>query len=141
MRQIRSAQHGDFVAIAKLSQHMGYPAVADDVSAARLKKIILAPDHKLWVCTHKQQIAGWAHAFVALRAGSASFIELAGLIIDPGYRRLGLGKALIHEAHTWASTLNRVLRVRCNTNRLDAHSFYQSLGFKQTKSQYIFERS
>jgi GNAT superfamily N-acetyltransferase len=61
-------------------------------------------------------------------------------VVDENFRRLGIGAMLINVAKAWAKEKNLpLLRLRCNTIRLEAHVFYAMLGFTEKKQQKVFE--
>ena len=61
--------------------------------------------------------------------------------MDAGARRLGVGKALVLAAEEWAHGHGCVtMRVRSNMKRVEAKPFYERLGYRVVKSQYVFEK-
>lgn len=134
------------------------PAVTADASAVEHLAKLLAPGsnlrsgatdyfrpllesdgHRVWVAETEDGIVGWLHAFIAWRVGVAPFIEIGGLVVSEGCRRIGVGSKLIAEVNAWARQKGLAVRVRCHSERDATHSFYKSQGFSLLKQQYVFE--
>jgi len=48
---------------------------------------------------------------------------------------------LIEEVELWARKIGaEVVSVRSNTKRAEAHSFYPAMGYKQIKTQAVYEK-
>jgi GNAT superfamily N-acetyltransferase len=59
--------------------------------------------------------------------------------VDEAHRGTGIGKALLKRAETWARDQgHRVLRIRSNVVRTEAHAFYESMGYGHTKTSNVF---
>lgn len=111
--------------------------------------MLSSSDHTIWVAedlqvqktltNHQNKVIGWIHAFHALRLASSNFIEIGGIAVSSEQQGKGAGRALVRTAYEWAESLNCYIRVRCNENRLEAHQFYQALGFTHDKNQKIFQ--
>jgi len=51
----------------------------------------------------------------------------------------GIGHALMREAERWTAEKGlSVLRLKTNVIRVDAHRFYENMGFERTKTQYTY---
>lgn len=94
----------------------------------------------MYVIADDETVIGWIHGFYSLRVESDAFVEIGGLVIDERYRRKGVGKMLVNEVIEWSRRMNiHKIRVRSNAIRTDAHTFYESIGFTETKEQKIFD--
>jgi len=50
------------------------------------------------------------------------------------------GQALVKSLRTWASSNGiQQIRVRCSTDRKEAHTFYEELGFALNKKQRVYD--
>ena len=138
---IRTARLEDAAQIAGLCGQLGYVATADSI---RERLILLLPEnrHRILVAEiNAKEIAGWMHALIVQLLESPPFVEIGGIVVDSGYRRLGIGKLLITDAEAWAleNGLDCV-RLRSNIIRLEAHEFYPAIGYTHTKTQKTYQK-
>lgn len=133
---IRTIEKQDNDAIVKLSHELGYQIQKNDVDF--LIQAILE-DKKQWayVAIKNNNIIGFIHAFYALRLTTQPFIEIAGLIVSEKERSQGVGQKLVEYIEE-NLVENMKVRIRCNSNRVDAHRFYNNLGYTQQKEQKVF---
>jgi GNAT superfamily N-acetyltransferase len=136
---IRRMQTDDAPFVNRLSVQLGY-ALAVDQTAEQIKSITAAADHIAFVASENDTIIGWIHAFKSLYIESLPFVEVGGLIVDEKYRGKGVGKALMEHVKDWCMQQGIFrIRLRSQTKRLDAHKFYQALGFEVIKEQKVFQ--
>ncbi|MBT7951943.1 MAG: GNAT family N-acetyltransferase [Gammaproteobacteria bacterium] len=136
---LRKAKIEDAHAIMLLSDSLDYLPGNDNEFASRLKILTDSDINEVWVFEQENKLVGWVHAFLANRVASTSFVEIGGLVVDPDFRNKGIGKSLIKQAKDWANANNKKLRVRTDSRREIAHSFYLSAGFTKMKNQDVFE--
>ena len=134
---IRAAKNADALPINEVSQHLGYSQLSDDEAYEKLEFLIKSSQNHVHIAEVDGRIVGWIHIFYASKLASESFYEIAGLVVAPEYRNEGVGRSLVDYV---LRHFNAKFRVRCNENRIDAHQFYESIGFKNNKIQYIFDR-
>ena len=68
-------------------------------------------------------------------------VEIAGLVVDEKYRKMGIGRRLLAVTEDWARTQDCTRLSLCsNVKREEAHKFYQALGYQRTKTQYTFTK-
>lgn len=139
MEEIRQAEIEDYKAISEVSEGLGYMAVSQIIAEQRVAAIIRSDHDYLCVYEINNRIIGWLHMFNAMRVASAPFAEIGGLVVSKEYRRKGIGKKLVEHAMERAREMGLKVRVRSNTSRDGAHHFYESLGFKKTRTQHIYE--
>lgn len=138
---IRILDEGDAEAVARLSTELGYPTDAGAV-ALRIRRILQHPDHTAFVAVEDDQPIGWLHLFVNYPIESAPCAEIAGLVVAETRRGNGIGGQLMDTAKQWArDRALESLRVRCQVRRHDAHRFYRTSGFTETKIQKMFTLS
>jgi len=133
---IRPAVTNDAAAINAVSKHLGYSELSD--AEEKLHQLVLSKTDEIYVAESSGRLVGWLHLFYARRLASDDFYEIGGLVVDPSYRKVGVGSALINYVE---NKHKGKLRVRCNESRLDAHKFYVACGFAETKVQLIFEKT
>lgn len=63
----------------------------------------------------------------------ATFSELVDVVIDPAYRKRGLGKFLVRTILRDP----RISKTVINLGTRDAHTFYESLGFKRVEKMKL----
>ena len=86
-------------------------------------------------------ITGWVSAEQRLLLQSGERVEIVGLIVDPAFRRQGIGRALVSAVEHWAISKDlSTITVRSNIARIYSHSFYEELGFRRTKTQHCYVR-
>jgi GNAT superfamily N-acetyltransferase len=90
------------------------------------------------VAERKREVIGSVCAIIDVRLAEGLYAEIVSLVVSEKHRGKNIGKSLIKEAEIWAKDYVNKIRVRANTVRISAHSFYESLGFKETKQQKIF---
>ncbi len=69
----------------------------------------------------------------------SAFVE--GLVVSPGERRRGVGRALMGVAEDWARDQGAlVMRLRSAATREDAHAFYRELRYRRGEPALGFEK-
>jgi len=138
MANIRSATLNDSIAINDLSFHLGYGVVDHEIAVKRLQHLLESTNDDVWVY-EKDKLLGWIHVFKAHRVASATFYEIGGLVVDPKYRGVGIGRKLVEFVAEQSKHQHMELRVRCNAMRKEAHLFYEKSGFTDAKTQKVFK--
>ena len=133
---IRAIKKEDCNAIVSLSDELGYkvtPEIVDFLITSILD------DDKQWafVAIKNNNIVGFVHAFYALRLTTPPFIEIAGLVVSAKERSQGIGQQLVKYVEQKLAGDMKV-RIRCNSERKDAHRFYFNLGYTKQKEQLVF---
>jgi GNAT superfamily N-acetyltransferase len=137
---IREITTKDSEVISSLSKQLGY-GLSSSETAKQVQEILDSNDNCAFVALHEEKIIGWIHAFKTVRVEAKTFIEIGGLVVDENYRGKGVGKSLVSKVRAWCAEQKITsLRVRCNSKRLEAHQFYLSLEFKESKEQKVFEQ-
>jgi len=138
--EIRLAQAQDALALAALSDELGYPSSPEAVSG-RLTALADPAQHAVYVAVRADRVLGWTHVCCVRCVESDAFAEIAGLVVTAAARREGIGRALVAACEAWARHQRlRRLRVRSRVEREDAHRFYAGLGFEPTKEQAVFDK-
>ena len=138
---IRQADAGDALELARLSAQLGYPAEVPDV-ARRLALLLDSPRSSVLVA---HAGAGRLHGFVGVERRttieSGERVEINGLVVDAQARRGGVGRALVAAAEAWARQAGvRDIVLRSNVVRSEAHAFYPRLGYALVKTQHAYTK-
>jgi GNAT superfamily N-acetyltransferase len=139
---IRLATLADAEDIARLTAQLGYEVAASSVEE-RLSRILAREDHQFVVAEgERRAVAGWLHAVVWEFVETGAFVVVAGLVVDRDHRRQGIGRVLMERAETWAGQKGcSIVRLWSSAARVEAHQFYQRLGYTHAKTQYAFIKS
>jgi len=128
----------DATAVNLLSHQLGYPLSLQQ-TLQNITAVLASKDHTAFVADHENKIVGWIGASLAIMIEVMPHCEINGLVIDESCRGKGIGKLLIDRVKQWAKEKeNNRLTLRCNVKRIDAHKFYEHLGFKEIKQQKNF---
>jgi len=140
--RIRPMTDRDAGEVALLSAQLGYPATAD-VVRERFRALSRDPDSSIFVAERDDgRLAGWIHVVAQRFLETDHHTEIAGLVVDTGARRSGVGRALIDAAEAWTRERGCVtVRVRSNMKRVEAKPFYERMGYRVVKTQYVFEKT
>lgn len=139
MITVRRAELEDSKGINGVSSALGYDTISTGVARKWLGALLASEEHRVWVCEVEGEIVAWLHALISYRLASAPFVEIAGLVVSTNHRRQGVGRNLVNQAVEWGVSQGLKVRVRCSSERQQAHQFYESLGFTDVKSQLVFD--
>jgi len=140
---IRRAQERDCAEITRLANQLGYPA-SEDVMRVRLQRLLNGPFDIVFVAEagDGEGLAGWIQGSLCQTLESDYRVEIAGLVVDDRFHRRGIGRNLVARVEGWAVERGAIQSsVRCRTTRPEAHMFYGSLGYIQSKTQVVFRKS
>ena len=136
--EVRHMNTNDAEAVNTLSQQLGYP-VSIQQTHQNINAVLNSNEHTAFVAVSKTKIVGWIGAAQAIMVEATPHCEINGLVIDQYYRGYGIGKLLVEKVKEWAKENgNDTLSLHCNIKRVEAHLFYEHLGFKEIKQQKNF---
>jgi GNAT superfamily N-acetyltransferase len=129
----------DAEAIASLMPDLGYEATPT-VVLARFQQLMKLPGERILIARLDEQIVGLCHAKAIWRLDSDGYGEIMTLVVRAGFQRQGIGRVLVQEASKWifATGFKRV-RLGSGVHRVDAHRFYEALGFIKNRPGCVFE--
>ena len=86
-----------------------------------------------------KKVIGFIHAQVYESVYSDTGLNILGLAVDPDFRSNGVGKKLIGYIEKYAMD-NGISFIRLNSadHRVEAHKFYENIGYKSDKLQKRF---
>lgn len=121
-----------------LMSELGYAHTEESIST-NIKEVQLRGG-EIFVADIDGKIGGCVCAILDARLAAGVWGEIVSLVVAQKYRDTGLGKGLVVHAETWLGLKVDKIRVRANALRLDAHEFYQSIGYQKTKTQKLFTK-
>src|SRR5689334_21559405 len=137
--KIRPMVEADAKIVAELTTELGYPnqieAIGSRICAIRETDLLLV------AADGSDKPVGFiqAHCVCIIEVGFR--VEILGLVVSSTARRKGVARALIGKVERWANEIGaEVVSVRSNTKRTEAHIFYPALGYKQIKTQAVYEK-
>jgi GNAT superfamily N-acetyltransferase len=137
--RVRPMVEADAAAVAALATELGYP---NEIEAIRGRiRPIGEADLLLVAADASDKPVGFiqAHRVGIIEVGFR--VEILGLVVSSTARRKGIARTLIREVELWAKKIGlEVVSVRSNTKRAEAHLFYPAMGYKQTKTQAVYEK-
>jgi GNAT superfamily N-acetyltransferase len=134
--EIRRAAVGDAAELARLLTHLGYPTTSD-VIEARFRVFDGAGETTL-VAAGADRLLGAVtlHVTPVLHRPSAVG-RITAMVIDPDVRGRGIGRALVAAAErVLAARGCTLVEVTSNKRRVDAHAFYERLGYDATSLRF-----
>ena len=131
----------DSAAVADLTSQLGYPAGEGDIRR-RYDFILDREDARLFVAHDADlTILGWIHVQATYLLEADPRAEIWGLVVAESARRSGVGRLLVDAAEDWAVKHGfSVIAVRSNLLRVEAHAFYERLGFEAVKNQKAYRK-
>ncbi len=138
---VRPVELRDVPVLTTLAATLGYPATEAQIRV-RLERVLADREHALFVAEDAAgRVVGWVHVFINKLLESDARAEIGGLVSDPTARRQGIGRALMQQAEQWAKGRGLpAVSLRTNIKRIDAHRFYESLGYTTAKTQFNYRK-
>ncbi|OHD25883.1 MAG: GNAT family N-acetyltransferase [Spirochaetes bacterium RBG_16_67_19] len=134
--KIRKLLPGDLEALARLHRQFWDEASSLDRMKARYEELASNPKYILLCATMDEVVVGSVMGIVCdeLYGECKPFLVMENLVVDAGFRRHGIGKALLSElekkAREWKCS--QILFIT-EADRKDAVSFYKSAGYNAQK--------
>jgi ribosomal protein S18 acetylase RimI-like enzyme len=118
--QIRSMHLDAAAQIAEISAQFGFPVTPGD-TRSRLQR--------------------WLASFHTQPLVDETTVNIAGLVVDEKSRRNRLDRALMRDAEAWAAYRSlKLVSLRSNIVRDQAHTFYEQLGYERVKTQHAYRK-
>ncbi len=138
--KIRLAALSDAAKIADLSCQLSHGASPREMSE-RLSVILKDPLQAVFVADVDGKVMGYVNVVAYYELLSGSQGRIWGLVVDESSRGLGLGRKLMEEAEKWAKAKGSPnMKVNSNVKRLEAHKFYEKIGYEKYKEQALFRK-
>jgi GNAT superfamily N-acetyltransferase len=138
---IRQMAPEDAAAVAILTSQLGYPSTEVDIKR-RYALIHDRSDGQLIVALDiDATVIGWIHVQALRLLEADERAEIWGLVVADTVRGSGVGRLLVEAAEEWAVRRGLdIMGVRSNTLRVEAHAFYEHLGYEVVKTQKVFRK-
>lgn len=135
IRPVKSSDAEDVCRIC--CEDLGYQCEKNLVKE-RINRLALSRE-AVFVAEVDDKVVGYVHVERYTTLYYEEMANILGLAVSSKCRKLGLGRLLIEEAEKWANE-NEISLMRLNSGsaRVDAHGFYQHLGYKSDKLQLRF---
>ena len=139
---IRKIKIEDAEAVQRLCNiSLGY-SVSVEIVMGQIKKLSEDVNHHyiyVYEDEELQTVVGFVHAEVYESLYSYAGLNILGLAVLPEFQGKGIGKELMHHLELKAKD-NSVSFVRLNSAdyRVEAHKFYESIGYECDKTQKRF---
>lgn len=130
----------DILSLANLMTELGYETAHNEMKV-RLTHIQKYGDYKTYLATMNNKVVGMigmTKNYYYERNGI--YVRVLALVIDQGFRKLGIGKQLMKVSEEWARKIgaDRIL-LNCG-NREDrkiAQRFYKKIGYQIKSSGFV----
>ena len=139
IREINISDAEDIQKICKTA--LGYDV---DISTVRNQIKKLSCDNKNHIIAvyedeNTKKVIGFVHAQVYESVYSDIGLNILGLAVDPDFKGNGVGKKLIGyiEKHAMDNVIS-FIRLNSANHRVEAHRFYENIGYKCDKLQKRF---
>lgn len=136
---IREVQESDLRRVAQLAEQLGYPTSESDVRNRLAQLMRQSGQNIIFVAVSSDDLViGWLHAMVHISLITEPRVEVAGLVVDERARGKGVGRQLMDAAESWVRSKGlSVVRLSSQTKRVDAHRFYEGLGYEIKKTSHV----
>lgn len=121
-----------------LNIHLGY-VISLEGFQKNFERLNKSSDDVLFVAISKSHVIGWMHLKVQNRLQDHPALEIVALVIDEHCRGKGVGRLLIAQAEFVAQEIGlHHIILFSNSNFIEAHTFYEKLGFTNKKTSKWF---
>lgn len=138
---IRIAQSSHAERIPELCHQLGYPTASEAIKQ-RYQTIQTNHQYVVYVALVDEAVVGWVHGQVRELLITPPQILILGLVVDEQHRGQGIGRLLVQHIEQWAVEKGcDTILVRSNIIRIDAHQFYERVGYKNIKQSKVFSKT
>lgn len=139
--EIRECRIDDAFDICEINRNdLGY-SFSTNETVKNLSVILQKESDKVFVAIADGKVAGYVHANIYELIYSPKRVNIMGIAVSSGYRKQGIGKALISKVEAWAKENDaKGIRLVSGEHRKEAHCFYQGVGFIKSKTQFNFKK-
>lgn len=135
---IRTAEPADAANIAEIcGSSLGYEC-SEAMVRERISWLDTSREH-VFVAVKDGEVIGFIHADIYIPLYFDTLVNILGLAVADGSKRLGAGRKLMEAVEEWAGEIGAAgIRLNSGGSRTDAHAFYRAIGFGDEKTQIRF---
>ena len=136
--KVRNACLDDSLAVARLISQLGYPTSPAEMKD-RLEFFLLDSDYMTLVAESKNKVVGLIGAGIfRYYEKNGTYGRLLALVVDEKQQGRGIGTSLVAEAERRLKEqgVNSII-VNSSKQRIEAHRFYQQLGYEETGLRFV----
>jgi GNAT superfamily N-acetyltransferase len=138
---IRAIGPEDADVALRLSAELGYPADRG-MMLRRMQQIAGDRNRAVLVACVDGDVAGWIDLSIEYHLQTEPVALIGGLVVSEAARGRGIGRELCEAAEYWARGRGITrMRVRSNSTRERAHTFYLRAGYARVKTSAVFEKA
>lgn len=135
---IRSIKPEDYEDIYILNSQLGYSYDIEKLRN-RIDYVLINTKDVIYVAEHDGRAVGYVHGSPYETLYYDSLINIMGLVVKQGKRRLGIGEMLMNAMEAYAKANGyKGIRLVSGIERSDAHKFYENIGYLDRKTQKNF---
>ena len=133
---IRDAVFDDAPSLYHLnSASMDYEYPKEKTSV-QLEKLLSSSRDKILVAELDNQVVGYLHLVDYDLLYFGPMKNIMGIAVDPKYRRMDIGKALLEAGEEWARESGaKGVRLVSGEGRTEAHAYYREIWYDGNKKQ------
>ena len=120
----------DLEDLGKLMHYLSDKFDGSPIDQNLIEDIIESPYHDQLIARIEGRIVGAATMSIIMGAGAGKKGYLNDFVVDPEYKKQGIGGKVWEEMIRWCEEYGVDLEFTSSPNRLDAHDFYESHGAK-----------
>lgn len=137
--EIRSVQVEDHQMLAQIiSEDLGYQ-LTEDFLAERLETVSQLSDNHLFVAADEKNVVGFIQFEEYQTVYFAPLLNILGLAVAKQAQGQGVGRQLVSFAEEWGQAAGFTgVRLNSGAERVEAHRFYQKIGYTLRKQQANF---
>jgi GNAT superfamily N-acetyltransferase len=122
--------------LAQLGYRMDVPEVR-----RRYEAIIGSEEHAVMVAARDGRVISLCHMYARPAFDKPPEVIVQALVVDQAARGLGVGKLMMAAAEAWAERCGfKSVALASHISRSDAHTFYESLGYRNESTSHQFRR-
>ncbi|RVU86000.1 GNAT family N-acetyltransferase [Leucothrix sargassi] len=135
---IRKAERKDALSISQLMDQLGYGA-STELIESKLHEFSKNSHDEVFVAQKNDVVVGCISCHItSLFHQKGSSGRITSLVIDQNFRGGGIGKLLVQEAENFFHAKGCIKsEVTSGDHRTEAHSFYESCGYKKDERRFI----
>ncbi len=138
--KIRAAHPEDAKAISRLIREVLHTPVSASDTAQKLSQLCVSPRHRIYAADVDNVLVGYLHIcdFHSLLCDPMK--QILSMAVNPSYRRIGIGTALLARAEHWAKESGYIgVRADAYPYSKETRAFLQACGYSGEPFIKLFE--